>query len=91
VVGAGGVGSAIVASLAGAGVGAIGIFDSNDAAVQDSPEDQRALPEIEVATGSKDPDGYDIVVNATPLGHERRRPAALDMDRIAPPRSSARW
>ncbi len=25
-------------------------------------------PEIEVITGSKDPEGYDIVVNATPLG-----------------------
>jgi shikimate dehydrogenase len=85
VVGAGGVGSAIVASLAGAGVGAIGIFDANDAAVEGlAKRINEHYPEIEVVTGSKDPEGYDIVVNATPLGMNDGDPLPVDMDRIAP-------
>jgi shikimate dehydrogenase len=84
-VGAGGVGSAIVASLAGAGVAAIGIFDSNDAAVAGlAKRINEHYPQIEVRTGSKDPDGYDIVINATPLGMNDGDPLPMDVDRIAP-------
>jgi shikimate dehydrogenase len=84
-VGAGGVGSAIVASLAGAGVSAIGIFDSNDAAVEGlAKRINEHYPEIEVVTGSKDPEGYDIVVNATPLGMNDDDPLPMDVNRIAP-------
>ena len=83
-VGAGGVGSAIVASLAGAGVASIGIFDPNDAAVQGlAKRINEHYPQIEVVTGSKDPDGYDIVVNATPLGMNDGDPLPMDVDRIA--------
>ena len=85
VVGAGGVGSAIVASLAGAGVAAIGVFDPNDAAVQGlAKRINEHYPEIEVNTGSKDPEGYDIVVNATPLGMNEGDPLPMDVDRVAP-------
>jgi len=84
-VGAGGVGSAIVASLVGAGVSAIGIFDSNTAAVEGlAKRINEHYPKIEVVTGSKDPDGYDIVVNATPLGMNDGDPLPMDVDRIAP-------
>jgi shikimate dehydrogenase len=84
-VGAGGVGSAIVASLAGAGVGALGIFDPNDAAVEGlAKRINEHYPQIEVVTGSKDPDGYDIVINATPLGMNDGDPLPMDVDRIAP-------
>jgi shikimate dehydrogenase len=84
-VGAGGVGSAIVASLAGASVSAIGIFDANDAAVQGlAKRINEHYPQIEVVTGSKDPKGYDIVVNATPLGMNEGDPLPMDVDRIAP-------
>jgi shikimate dehydrogenase len=84
-VGAGGVGSAIVASLAGAGVGAIGIFDSNDTAVEGlAKRINEHYPQIEVVTGSKDPEGYDIVINATPLGMNDGDPLPMDVDRIAP-------
>jgi shikimate dehydrogenase len=84
-VGAGGVGSAIVASLAGAGVGAIGIFDSNDAAVEGlAKRINEHYPQIEVVTRSKDPEGYDIVINATPLGMNDGDPLPMDVDRIAP-------
>jgi shikimate dehydrogenase len=34
------------------------------------------------STGSKDPDGFDIVVNATPLGMKDDDPLPMDVDRI---------
>ena len=85
VVGAGGVGSAIVASLAGTGVSAIGIFDPNDAAAQGlAKRINEHHPKIDVNTGSEDPEGYDIVVNATPLGMNEGDPLPMDVERIAP-------
>jgi shikimate dehydrogenase len=55
----------------------IGIFDSNEVAVAGlAKRINEHYPQIEVITGSKDPDGYDIVVNATPLGMNDGRPAA---------------
>ena len=41
-------------------------------------------PALEVTTGSKDPEGYDIVVNATPLGMKDDDPLPMDVERIAP-------
>ncbi len=35
-------------------------------------------------TGSNDPAGYDVVVNATPLGMNEADPLPLDVARIAP-------
>jgi shikimate dehydrogenase len=85
VVGNGGVGSPIAASLAAAGVGAIGLFDPNSAASESLGERLvAAYPDLQIATGSKDPDGYDIVVNATPLGMKDDDPLPMDVDRIAP-------
>lgn len=85
VAGNGGVGSAITASLAGAGVSSLGLFDP----VKESSEALAAriaehYPEIGLATGSSDPQGYDIVVNATPLGMNDDDPLPLDVDRISP-------
>jgi shikimate dehydrogenase len=84
VVGSGGVGSAIAASLAAAGVARIGLFDANPAAA-DSLGRRLAehYPSLEVVCGSKDPDGYDIVVNATPIGMKDDDPLPLDVERIA--------
>jgi shikimate dehydrogenase len=85
VVGNGGVGSPIAASLAGAGVGEIGLFDPNTSASEALAgrlADQ--YPDITVTVGSKDPDGYDLVVNATPLGMNDGDPLPCDVDRIAP-------
>lgn len=85
VVGNGGVGSPIAASLAGAGIGGIGLFDPNAAASEAlGGRLHEHYPELEIVTGSKDPDGYDIVVNATPLGMKEGDPLPMDVDRIAP-------
>jgi shikimate dehydrogenase len=85
VVGNGGVGSAITASLAGAGVHALGLFDPHAAASDAlAARINEQYPKIEVTTGSKDPQGYDLVVNATPLGMNDGDPLPMDVDRIAP-------
>jgi len=85
VVGCGGVGSAISASMAAAGVASISLFDARDAA-------QAALaarllqhyPALQVATGSNDPAGHGVVVNATPMGMNAGDPMPMDVSRIAP-------
>jgi shikimate dehydrogenase len=85
VAGAGGVGSAIAASLAAAGVAAISLFDMNPAAAQALAGRLRAhYPALEVATGSNDPAGHALVVNATPMGMNEGDPLPMDVSRIAP-------
>ena len=84
VVGNGGVGSPIAASLAAAGVGALGLFDP-DTTSSDSLRGRllEHHPDLEVATGSPDPDGYDLVVNASPLGMKDDDPLPVDISRLA--------
>jgi shikimate dehydrogenase len=85
VVGAGGVGSAIAASLAGAGVVCMALFDANSASAQGLAERLHAhYPHIEVVLGRNDPDGFDLVVNATPLGMKEGDPMPVDISRISP-------
>jgi len=85
VIGNGGVGSAIAASLAAAGLSAIGLSDASPQAAEALGERLRLhYPVLEVATGSNDPAGYDIVVNATPLGMRAGDPLPVDVARIAP-------
>lgn len=85
VVGSGGVGSAIAASLAAAGIGTLAVYDVQEAAAQALASRLRAhYPAIPVHTGSKDPAGCDLVVNATPLGMKAGDPLPVDMDRLAP-------
>ncbi len=85
VVGAGGVGSAIAASLAAADVSAIGLYDAAPPAAEALARRlRRHYPALGVATGSNDPAGYDVIVNATPLGMNPDDPMPVDVDRIAP-------
>ena len=85
VVGAGGVGSAIAASLAAAGLSAIGLFDAHGTAADALGNRLREhYPALTVRTGSNDPEGYDVVVNATPLGMKAGDPLPMDVARIAP-------
>jgi len=85
VLGSGGVGSAIAASLAAAGVAGLALFDTNTVAVEALADRLRKhYSELVVTTGSKDPAGYDVVVNATPLGMNEGDPLPYDIDRISP-------
>lgn len=83
--GNGGVGCAIAASLAAAGVAEMALFDN-------FPTSSEALagrlkthyPNLLVTTGSNDPAGFDLIVNATPLGMKPDDPLPFDMDRVSP-------
>jgi len=84
VVGTGGVGSAIAASLAGAGVASLGVFDARkDVAEALAARLRLHYPALQVATGSNDPAGFDIVVNATPLGMNDGDAMPMEVARIA--------
>jgi shikimate dehydrogenase len=84
VVGAGGVGSAIAASLAAAGVASIGLHDVRGEVAEALALRLRShYPALEVETGSNDPAGVDLVVNATPLGMSDDDPMPVDVARIA--------
>jgi shikimate dehydrogenase len=85
VVGSGGVGSAIAASLAATGIAAMSLFDINTASAQSLGDRlHQHYPEIEVRCGSNDPAGHDLVVNATPMGMKEGDPLPMDVSRISP-------
>ena len=85
VAGSGGVGSAIAASLARAGASRLGLYDAFPQAMNGLSERLKAhYPNLEVVTGSADPAGYDIVVNATPLGMKKDDPLPINVERISP-------
>jgi len=83
VIGCGGVGSAIAASLAAAEVAALSLVDA-------APHAALALrdrlvehhPALRVEVGSRDPAGHDLVVNATPLGMQAGDPLPFDVARV---------
>lgn len=84
VVGSGGVGSAIAASLAKAGARALGLCDVNaDSAQALAGRLRQHYTALELSTGSNDPAGYDLVVNATPMGMNEGDPLPMDVSRIA--------
>lgn len=85
VVGSGGVGSAIAASLAAAGVAEISLYDVNQAsALALGQRLSKHYPQLKINTGSNDPEGHDVVVNATPMGMNEGEPMPMDVSRIAP-------
>ncbi len=85
VVGCGGVGSAIAASLAAAGIGAITLFDAYAPSMDGLASRLRQhYPALQVTTGSNDPAGCDLVVNGTPMGMNDGDPLPMDVERIAP-------
>ena len=86
IVGCGGVGSAIAASSAAAGAAEIALYDVNApsmAALGDRLK--RNYPQLIVTLGSNDPKGFDVVVNATPLGAYPGDPLPIDVARLDPP------
>jgi shikimate dehydrogenase len=83
VVGCGGVGCAIAASLAAAGVGAMSLHDVNAAPVDALAQRLKThYPAVEVVTGRNDPADMDLVVNATPMGMTEGDPLPLDVSRL---------
>ena len=85
VVGSGGVGCAVAASLAQRGIGHIAICDTRaEQAEALRARLQAAFPHTEVVLGVARAAGYDIVVNSTPLGMHADDPLPIDLDGVAP-------
>lgn len=85
IVGSGGVGSAIAASLAAAGAAQLALYDVNDASAQAlAARLKEHYPSVAVQTGSNDPQGFGLVVNATPLGMNDGDPLPVDMAHLQP-------
>ena len=85
IVGTGGVGSAIAASLATTGLASLDLFDLNSRSAQALAERLQAqVPGLSVRLGRNDPQGYDLVINATPLGMNPQDPAPLQLETLSP-------
>ena len=83
VVGSGGVGSAIAASLAAAGVASISLFDAQAASADGLAQRLRQhYPTLGVSTGLRDPAGFDLVVNATPMGMNTGDAMPMEVSRL---------
>jgi shikimate dehydrogenase len=85
IVGAGGVGSAIAAACAKAGAGEIALTDTRAEAAE-RLADRLGLnyPGLTLSVGSNDPEGFDVAVNATPLGTYPGDPLPMDPSRLSP-------
>ena len=84
VIGSGGVGSAIAASLAKAGIAQIALFDVNaDNAIELGKRLQKHYPKLQVTLGSNDPTGFSLLVNATPLGMNEGDALPVDVSKLA--------
>lgn len=85
VIGAGGVGSAIAASLAAAGCRALALFDIQPERARSLADRLAAIyPNLHLTMGETDPAEQDIVVNATPLGMRGDDPLPVAIERLAP-------
>jgi shikimate dehydrogenase len=83
VVGCGGVGRPIAASLARAGAAHLTLHDTCEAAARDLAERLRLhYASLDVVAGGNDPAGFDLVVNATPLGMNESDAVPVDPHRL---------
>ena len=83
VVGVGGGGVAIATSLAARGAGRIALFDSTPGRTAAVAAKLRAEFDVDVVSvASPDPAGFDLVVNATPLGLKAGDPLPFDVARL---------
>jgi shikimate dehydrogenase len=85
IVGAGGVGSAIAASCAKARAAEIALYDPRAQSAERLAERlQVNYPSLKLSLGSNDPSGFDIAINATPLGTYPNDALPLDPSRLSP-------
>ncbi len=85
IVGTGGVGSAIAAALAAAGVAMLGLYDATAGSAEAlASRLKQHYPGLHLRSGDNDPRGFGLVVNATPLGMNAGDLLPVDIGRIAP-------
>ena len=83
-VGAGGAGSAIAHALVTAGVSELALFDADDARRNTLVQRLAGMGRCPVGHGTADPSGFDIVINATPMGMRDGDPLPVDVTRLLP-------
>ena len=82
-VGAGGAGSAIAHALVDAGVASLALHDADDARREALAAKLRAYGPVAPTVGSIDPSGFDLVINATPMGMRPDDPLPVEVARLA--------
>lgn len=82
-VGAGGAGSAIAHALVAAGVSQLAIHDGDSMRRTALIDRLASLGKCPLVPGSTDPTGFDIVLNATPVGMKASDPCPVDVDRLS--------
>jgi shikimate dehydrogenase len=84
VVGSGGVGCAVAEVLAARGIGHVAIYDTRaEQAEALRARLQLAFPDTEISIGAPHAEGYDLVVNSTPLGMAPSDPVPVDLSGVS--------
>ncbi|TWD75872.1 shikimate dehydrogenase [Variovorax beijingensis] len=83
-VGAGGAGRAIAFAVASAGARALTIFDVDERRADELATSVAAATGCSTRSGPPDPDGFEIVINATPLGMNATDAMPVDPERLEP-------
>ena len=81
-IGAGGAGRAIAFAVGSAGARSLAIFDVDERRAEDLAEAVAAETRCNTHVGAPDPHGYEIVINATPLGMKPDDPMPVDPNRL---------
>ncbi len=82
-VGAGGAGSAIAHALVDAGVAALALHETDAERREDLARKLRAYGPVEPQVGTSDPTGFDLVINATPMGMKQGDPFPVQVERLS--------
>jgi shikimate dehydrogenase len=83
-VGAGGAGSAIAHALIDADVASLALHEADPVRREALAARLRAYGPVRPSVGSTDPQGFDLVVNATPMGMRPGDPLPVDAASLAP-------
>jgi shikimate dehydrogenase len=81
-IGAGGAGSAIAHALIMAGVSHLAIYDENSVRRESLINRLNGLKLGQVASGSSNPNGFDLALNATPAGMKTSDPLPIDVTKL---------
>lgn len=83
-VGAGGAGSAIAHALVDAGVASLALHEADEARREELARKLRAYGPVVPQVGASDPSGFDLVINATPMGMKPGDPMPVQVEKLSP-------
>ncbi len=82
-VGAGGAGSAIAHALVDAGIAGLALHEADDDRREVLAHKLALYGAVKPARGSADPTGYDLVINATPMGMKADDPLPIEVEKLS--------